>query len=759
MATVARRKNGTFRKNHSGNPSGVRKPKPEAAISLDSVPAVPQTVQQAQQVMNQTIVPGLTMRNFDAWATGLKMDSWVSGSTGIGDPNYDKRLSHRIEAPRITYQDAIKIYAVDDIAKRAIEGPIAECFRQGYELNITDEGKFEDLKTDVEDKINEIGLNAAIQKARFLERAFGGSAILLGVNDSRELDTPLNHATITSLDWLNVLEAIELTPVSYYQDPNAAKYGEVEFYELTTFTTFGTVNNVNDTQLPPPGVRKIHESRLIVFGGVKVSRYQVHTNVAGSLWGDSILTSLVDVLRDFNVAFSAAGLLAVDFGQPVISVENLMLLVAKNPGDFQARMRALETGRSTARAILIDAKKEKFERQGTTLTGFPDLLNALSMRLAAAVGMPMTLLLGMPTTGIGNDSSGDVRFYYDQVRGRQTTEIEPLLRFFIKIIMSTLRKRKLPKKWSIKFHELWQMTAAETAQAQLTQGRTDWGYIKHGVLYPDEVRQSRFRGGYSYDTQIDEKKKAPGFVTPPPAGTPGSAHNPGPDGKTTLGAAHTVGGYARRNPATSGTEQQGQGGENAVENVPGAAVSARKDAITELEFQISRLRTAQRSGDSPAVIALVQALVAMELEEQAHADGDGPATLRAFCGFPVMIETPAGGARHWTDTDGSTGTTILGFDYGYIDGALGSDGDSVDVYLGPNETAKWVYVIHQNKRPDFSEYDEDKVMLGFESADAARDAYLQQYTDERFFGGMSMLPVEAFRERVFAEAGKMTAAA
>ncbi len=82
------------------------------------------------------------------------------------------------------------------------------------------------------------------------------------------------------------------------------------------------------------------------------------------------------------------------------------------------------------------------------------------------------------------------------------------------------------------------------------------------------------------------------------------------------------------------------------------------------------------------------------------------------------------------------------YDYGYIDGALGADGDSVDVYLGPDETAQWVYAVHQNKVPDFTTYDEDKVMLGWSSADAARDAYVEQYDDPRFFGGMSMIPVE-----------------
>src|SRR5262245_57295113 len=93
-------------------------------------------VQQAQAMLDAQIVPGLTLRHLEAWA---------SAQTGNGDPNHDKRLSHKICKPRISYQDAIDIYSTDDLCQKAIEFPITECFRQGYELTISDEGSFDDL--------------------------------------------------------------------------------------------------------------------------------------------------------------------------------------------------------------------------------------------------------------------------------------------------------------------------------------------------------------------------------------------------------------------------------------------------------------------------------------------------------------------------------------------------------------------------------------------------------------------------------------
>jgi hypothetical protein len=142
-----------------------------------------------------------------------------------------------------------------------------------------------------------------------------------------------------------------------------------------------------------------------------------------------------------------------------------------------------------------------------------------------------------------------------------------------------------------------------------------------------------------------------------------------------------------------------------------------------------------------------------------RADEDGPGERLTFAGFPIVIENPKGSVREWIDTDGTPGKTKMRYAYGYIEGAAGSDGDSVDVYLGPSENAAWAYVVHQNRKPDFTEYDEDKVMLGFDSANHAGDAYVAQYDDERFFGGMTVLSLDDFRTRIAAGGGgKITAA-
>ena len=51
-------------------------------------------------------------------------------------------------------------------------------------------------------------------------------------------------------------------------------------------------------------------------------------------------------------------------------------------------------------------------------------------------------------------------------------------------------------------------------------------------------------------------------------------------------------------------------------------------------------------------------------------------------------------------------------------------------------------------RTDFKEFDEDKCMLGFSSGKAAKEAYMDQYDKPGFFGGMTAMSVEDFKEKV-----------
>lgn len=114
-------------------------------------------------------------------------------------------------------------------------------------------------------------------------------------------------------------------------------------------------------------------------------------------------------------------------------------------------------------------------------------------------------------------------------------------------------------------------------------------------------------------------------------------------------------------------------------------------------------------------------------------------------GLKISIENKKGSVRRGVDKDGHQWATKMHFDYGYIRGSEGTDGDHVDCYLGDNMDAKKVYIVHQND-PVTHKYDEDKCMLGFDSLEDAKKAYLMQYDRPGFLGKIDTMDFDEFKE-------------
>lgn len=127
-----------------------------------------------------------------------------------------------------------------------------------------------------------------------------------------------------------------------------------------------------------------------------------------------------------------------------------------------------------------------------------------------------------------------------------------------------------------------------------------------------------------------------------------------------------------------------------------------------------------------------------------------------FQGLPISIENKAGSRRYWYDPNADEhGSTKMKYPYGYIRGTLGTDGDAVDVFVGPDNTSEKVFVVTQMKRPEFRKVDEQKVMLGFNSSEEAKKAYLSHFNDPRFFGSMKEMSIDEFKSKVSSQKGKL----
>ena len=123
-------------------------------------------------------------------------------------------------------------------------------------------------------------------------------------------------------------------------------------------------------------------------------------------------------------------------------------------------------------------------------------------------------------------------------------------------------------------------------------------------------------------------------------------------------------------------------------------------------------------------------------------------------GLDVSIENPKGSFRSGSGSDGKPWRVRLPHHYGYIRGTMGSDGDHIDCYVGPNETSDKVFVVDQ-KDLKTGKFDEHKAMLGFKNREAAIGGYCNGFSDGKGCKRlMKITPMSVAEFKAWLDSGK-----
>lgn len=116
-------------------------------------------------------------------------------------------------------------------------------------------------------------------------------------------------------------------------------------------------------------------------------------------------------------------------------------------------------------------------------------------------------------------------------------------------------------------------------------------------------------------------------------------------------------------------------------------------------------------------------------------------------GFNITIENPKGSYRKGKDRNGKEWKTLMHNDYGYFVRTLGKDGDAIDVFIGPNLKSEKIFPIDQFIN---GEFDETKVMLGFDNKEEAKKAYLSNYEkDWKGFKYITEVDLDTFKKWLY----------
>ena len=470
----------------------------------------------------------------------FRMDGWVNLITGLGSLARDKLQSTFFERNRRMTDDELESLFEDDIAAKIVEKLPEDALSKGFELeikpdaedpNAEDVAQTKEMSAAIMKAYNELEATPRLVDAWVWGRLFGGGGLYLITDDPGMAEDELDPDQLKKIRSLLVVDKRDLHPIFFENDPESPRFGEATMYQITRTGTAATQANVS---VP----LRVHWSRLIIFEGTRTTLRRKAENDG---WSRSVLQRVNTVLMQFNVSWQGVAHLLTDSAQGVFKMQGLIKMIASGGMEqINKRMQVVDMGRSVARAVVLDAEKESFERQETTFVGQAQMMAQFTVRLSAAANMPATILMGQSPKGMDATGESDQEIWDDIVVVGQEHTLDPRLKRLLFLLMKSKdgpTKGAVPANWDVVYNALRQMTQKETAEIRKLVADKDKLEIDAGIVTAEEVTISRYGpGGYSIETvvslelrkevlEVDAKiaragALPPGSTEPPPAQPP-----------------------------------------------------------------------------------------------------------------------------------------------------------------------------------------------------------------------------------------------
>ena len=426
----------------------------------------------------------------------IRFDGWSNILTGLGRSGRDKRTGSKVEHHVLTEMEVEELYAADDMAERIVDTLPDEMVREWFTL--TDPSLDPKVIDAVQSKLDALCAKSVFQEALSVARMYGGSGIVLGVADGKDVSEPLDPRAVRDIEYLTVLNRYELlAELPINSDVGSKNFNKPDYYRIAPRTGSVATGEITHNSL-------VHHSRILRFDGAYLPRRLYAQN---SYWHDSVLSKLYNPLRNYHGTHDSLAALLQDFSQAVFKIKDLGDIVGSDDGLalIQKRLAAVDLGRSVLNAVLI-GDEEEFARKATPMTGLKDAVQLVNMRLVSATGMPHTLLLGESPSGLGATGDSEKTDWYDFVARQQEVSLRPNLEELLKIVFLSRQgptRGREPEGWDVEFNSLWQPEQKDELENRKRQAEVDKIYIETQVLSPEEVAVSRFSTGkFEFETTM-----------------------------------------------------------------------------------------------------------------------------------------------------------------------------------------------------------------------------------------------------------------
>lgn len=391
--------------------------------------------------------------------------------------------------PMVPDDTLISFYEGNGLFAKIIDTPAEEAVKHGFVLNDIKDQKVIDF---YEEALDELDWEETAMTALKWMRLFGGSLVVMLVNDGKGIDEPLDWSAIESIDDLRIYDRSLITPdytgmFSYTpKDPfrtRGSRLGMPEYYTINS--KYGTF--------------RVHESRCLVFTNGTLPENT--TNSEYEMWGMPEYVRINRAILDTELSHRCAPKMLDRSIQAIYKMQGLSQELATEEGETAVlrRLQTIDMARGMLNSITIDSEGEDYDFKQFQFSGVSEIIDKSCAYLSALTSIPQTILFGSGANGMSSTDDTSMENWYSYIERIQKRTLRGNLRYLLSVVfaagVATGEIDDVPK-IKPEFNSLWSLSENEQAdlelkraQLQQTKAATAQTYISLEVLDATEVRK------------------------------------------------------------------------------------------------------------------------------------------------------------------------------------------------------------------------------------------------------------------------------
>lgn len=368
----------------------------------------------------------------------------------------------------VSDMELASFYECNGLFAKIIDRPAEESIKHGVNVDFGDDS----ISEYVESAMDLLGFEDKFITAEKFARLYGGSIIVMLVDDGGALEEPLQLNKVKYIEDLLVFDRSVVQP-DFLALKNKAEY---------------TINPEHFQVCSMYGYFNVHRSRCLTFHNGRMPEKTGNVNYL--FWGVPEYCRIKNEMRRCITAHEDGVKLMERSVQPIYKMKNLAQLLATDEGENQVlkRLQVIDMGRGILNSIAIDNDGEDYDFKNFSINGVKEILDSTCSMLSAVTSIPQTILFGRSPAGENSTGEADFENYYNLVENIQKQNIKANVRKLINVILrqclATGVISQVPA-FKVRFNPLWSMSEKELAEIEKIKADTEYTKAQIYQIYAD----------------------------------------------------------------------------------------------------------------------------------------------------------------------------------------------------------------------------------------------------------------------------------